>query len=288
MSTRNAATRIELPTGGRAYHSVPGISQSGLKLFADDPGKYYERYVLGIDQRSTSPSLQWGSDFENLIMFDRLPGVLVPNDVLSQSERDGKVVYSRRGAAWNEWKQRQIDEFGPDVRLLKQDEWDSQIAPLLVARDNVRDHFKASKLLDGENHVSLTWKDETTGLDCKCQIDVASRWKMLTDLKTAQDATPDGFNRAVLNFRYHWQAYWYREAWRRYTGEDWPFAFVVVQNKPSYFCETYDLHPDWYNLAAVQIRSTLDRLAQCLESGIWKSETFGRVITLRPPKWAFK
>jgi len=260
-----------------------------LKLFADDPGRYRDRYVVRIDAGDDggSAAMEWGRDFEDLIFYGRTPGVLIPPDVLAITRRDGKEIATRRGDAWEEWRARQIEQFGPDVRLLKQDEWDAKVAPLLIARDAVRAHPRAVKLLDGERHVALTWTDERTGLPCKCQFDVVCRFGTLTDLKTAAETDPDAFVRAIVNFRYHWQAWWYREAWKRYAGETRPFAFVVVKSKPSYTVETYDLHPDWYDLAEVQIRDTMDRLAAAYASGNWTTPTFGRITTLRPPRWAY-
>lgn len=282
------ATRLDFAPETRAYHDFDAVSQSGLKLFADDPGLYRDRYVLHtLPDKPPSDSMQWGLDFENLVFYRQIPGVMIPREVLSVTHRDGKEILVRRGDAWEEWKERTVAEYGPNVRMLRDDEWDATVAPLLTARDAVLEHPRAAKLLDGEPHVALTWTDDVTGLPCKCQLDIVPRLPVLTDLKTAGDNDPESFTRAVLNFRYHWQAWWYREAWARYTGEVRTFAFVVVKSKPSYTVETYDLHPDWYALAEVQIRDTMERLAAAYANGQWRTPTFGKIVTLKPPKWAY-
>jgi len=267
------------------YHALPRISQSAIKLFQTDPGKYHARYVLG-EQPTTKPKhFIWGQDFENLIFDNHLPGVVIPQDVLARSERDGKPVYSRRGPAFNEFVERMTAEHGPDVRLLKQEEWERDIQPLLLARDQLRSHVKASKLLDGTRHQVALWDDEETGLPCKAQFDVISRFGTITDLKTAASAAPEEFNRSVFKFGYHKQAAWYRRAYQRVTGERRPFAFVVVQSSPSYFCEAYTLSDDWLELGEQQVTAGLRRLADAKASDNWHSDTWGQVVELRPLPW---
>lgn len=283
----NEARRVEVPAGANYHETVAGVSQSMLKAYRDDPGKYRDRYVLGQTEEipeSRRKIFQWGKDFERLIFTDELPGVLVPQEVLARSEREGKAIYSRRGAEWTEWKERTLRE-QPGARLLRQDEWDKEIAPLLQARDQLRAHTKANKLLDGDRNVALAWEDEATGMPCKCEIDVVSRWRTLTDLKTAQSASPADFLKAIWNFGYHIQAYWYRRAWQRLTGEDWPFVFVVVQKTPSYKVETFDLAPAWYDMAAQQIGETMQQLKASYDTNQWTTATFGKVTTLEPATW---
>jgi exodeoxyribonuclease VIII len=279
----NSATRIEIDP--EAYHAMPGISQSMIKLFNTDPGIYHDRYVLGTPRAETKRHFQWGHDFEDLVFYDRLPGVLIPNEVLSRSERDGKEILAKRGAAWTEWKA-QMEAAQPGARLIKQDEWEKDVQPYLLARDQLREHGKAMKLLTGERHAALTWEDEETGLPCKCQLDVVSDWRVLTDLKTARDATPEAFGKAIYNFGYHLQAFWYRKAWERLTGELWPWTFVVVQSSPSYMVETYDLADSWYEMAEKQLKTGLRNLARAYETNQWHTPTFGQVTTLEPPTWA--
>lgn len=286
MTTETTARRVTIDQ--QAYFDLPGVSQSMLKLYLDDPGKFRDRYVLGIEQQGPEARhFQWGKDFERLVFADELPGVLIPEEVLARSERDGKVVLSRRGAAWTEWRDRILAE-QPDARLLKAEEWESQVQPYLLARDNLREHARAMKLLRGERHVVITWEDEETGLPCKCQLDTVSQWRILTDLKTTRDARPTEFAKSVWNFGYHIQAEWYRRAWERLTGELWPFTFVAVQTSPSYAVEAFDLAPIWYDMAQQQIREGMRRLARAYERDDWHTPTFGSVVVLEPPAWAVK
>lgn len=282
----NAATIVrDMPS--EEYHDIDDrVSQSALKLFLRDPGQYYQRYELKIRPEGGKPKhFIWGQDFENLLFEDRLPGVLIPDEVLSRSERDGKVILRRSGAAWKEFESRMQAEHGQDVRLLKGDEWAKDIQPLLLARDQLRAHAKAAKLIRGDQHVCAFWEDEETGLPCKCQFDVLSERRAIVDLKTAANADPDQFNRAVYNFGYHLQAAWYTRAWERATGERWPFAFVVVQSSPSYFCEVYTLGPEWLELAEQQIARGMRRLAEAKQQNRWQTETCGQVVELTPLPW---
>lgn len=282
----NRAQLVEIDPD--AYHDMPGISQSMIKQFVDDPGIYRERYVLGEQREGQARHFEWGKDFEALVFYDRIPGVLIPNEVLSRSEREGKEIFAKRGPEWTEWKARQIAEHGEDVRLYKQDEWDKLIQPYLLARESLRAHAKAMKLLTGERHTVLTWEDETTGMMCKCQLDTVSQWKVLTDLKTCRDIHPFTFNRSVFQFGYAIQARWYQLAWQRYTGELWPFCFVCVQTSPSYGCETYDLSPEWYSYADRKIQEGLHGLKRAYDTDDWHTPTFGKITTLEPEGWMLR
>lgn len=284
MAKLNPATLVEIDSEG--YFAMPGIGQSMIKQFVDDPGIYHQHYVL--DQRPSGPEAKhftWGKDFEKLVFDDELPGVVIPNEVLASHDRDGKTILSKRGPAWTEWKARQIEEHGEGVRLLRADEWAKNVEPYLLARDNLRLHGKAMKLLTGDRHQVLTWQDEETGMPMRCQLDVVSRWKVLTDLKTSRDIRPREFNRSIHSFGYHIQAEFYRKAWERLTGELLPFTFVCVRSQPSYGCETYDLDEKWYELAEQKIREGIRGLAKAYETDQWVTPTFGKVTRLEPEVW---
>lgn len=279
---------------GEEYHSDPGLGQSSLKAFLTDPEHFYAQQVARTAERSgPTASQQFGLDFERLVFFGETPGVLIPDEVLASSTREGKTILSRRGPAWTEWRDRMIEQHGEGVRLMRQDEWDSSVVPLLLGRDKLRAHDRANKLIygAGQPHLALRWVDELTGIPCKCQLDMlhgpADDPRVIVDLKTAVATNPREFQRAVINFGYHIQAWWYRNAVERWTGRRLPFVFVVVKNKPSFCVETFDLDEDWFELAEVKVRAAMQRLRQAYDEGKWTTSTHGHVVTLKPPRWAY-
>jgi hypothetical protein len=281
------------------YHQIQParVSCSMIKAYAEDPESCWEQYVAGIGHREPSPSMQFGTDFEHLVFTGSLPGhaVLIPSEVLRHDNRDGKTVLVKQGTAWTEFKRRMEGEHGPDVRLLKADEWEKQVTPLLVAQEKARAHDAAAKLLwgEGETHVAYVWDDVSTGviLPCKCQLDIlfGSEGTVLVDVKTAsQNAMSDRMSiaRQINEFKYHWQAWWYTSAHLAMTGRLVPFVFVFVGNKAPHSVQVIELEPEWYDLAEAQVRTYLGRLAQSWESGVWRPQGWGVIQKVKPPKWA--
>jgi exodeoxyribonuclease VIII len=72
--------------------------------------------------------------------------------------------------------------------------------------DAVNAHPAASQLLAGaERELSLFWTDARYHVPCKARYD-ARNHGLVMDLKTTQDASPEGFARQAANLLYHCQA----------------------------------------------------------------------------------
>lgn len=289
------ASRIQRwDVSGDEYHADRSLSQSKIKNFLDDPAQFKAEHIDGDAQpREATPQQQFGIDLERLLLYGESPGIMIPNNVLATHQRDGKTIYSRRGADWEAWKAEQIERHGENVQMLREEEFSKTVGPLLIARDRLREHSRAKRLIygDGEPHVGFRWTDPDTGLPCKCQLDMlhgpSGDPRIIVDLKAMRSIKPSIFNKDVLSWGYHIQSWWYSEAVRLWCGEQLPFVFVVVKNKPSFSCETFDLDEDWFKLGREKAKRAMERIAKALETGDWTTETHGRVVTLSPPKYAF-
>lgn len=91
--------------------------------------------------------------------------------------------------------------------VISQDE----LATLHEMREMLLQHEKARLLLKGgKAELSIFWNHPEYGYLCKCRPDyLREDLKVIVDYKTCIDASPEGFGRAVYNFRYHNQAEWY-------------------------------------------------------------------------------
>ena len=116
------------------YHRDPSLSQSKIKHFRDDREDFYERDILhSVYVPSTKKFQQFGLDTERLMFYGVTPGVLIPQEVLRRNEVDGKERFTRAGVPWREFKARMEAEHGPDVELLKADEWDQRWPPSFMS-----------------------------------------------------------------------------------------------------------------------------------------------------------
>ena len=148
----------------------------------------------------------------------------------------------------------------------------------------VRAHPLAAPILtDGEPEQSVYWIDEPTGVTCRARVDWL-RTGHIVDLKTAADASPDGFARAAGSFGYHLSAAHYRAGIHAVTGEWLPFVLVVVEKEAPYSVSVHQFDDDFLDLGAARMRTALEIFADCESSGIWPA--YGDDIhTLTPPRY---
>ena len=108
-----AVQRLEIEPAD--YHKMPEprVSCSMLKAFADDPEACHEEYIARTFRREPTDSMRWGLNFEQLVFYDRLPAVKIPQEVLRKQMREGKDVFVRAGAAWEAWRDGAILLNGP-------------------------------------------------------------------------------------------------------------------------------------------------------------------------------
>jgi len=97
---------------------------------------------------------------------------------------------------------------------------------------------------EGEPEVSLFWDE--LDIPCKARPDwVVNKGEILVDIKTTMDASPEGFARSVLKYRYHVQAAWYiKAATVCYGVKPDDFIFLAVENHPPFNVAAYHLGQD--------------------------------------------
>ena len=116
----------------------------------------------------------------------------------------------------------------------------------------VRRHPLAAAILsEGDPEVSMFWVDDTTGLTLRGRIDWL-RDNAIVDLKSANDASPDGFARDAAKFGYHMQAAWYSEGVEILTGKRLPFIFLVVEKNAPHLVGIYQMDDNALELGSAK------------------------------------
>lgn len=167
--------------------------------------------------------------------------------------------------------------------ILNQDQWD-QIHGM---RDSVMDHLSASALLraPGDAEMSVYWNDPETGVLCRCRPDYWRHDNVVVDLKTTEDASPEGFARSIANWRYDVQAAFYTDGIKSATGRDVrAFVFIAVEKKPPYAVGVYVLDSASLELGRAQYRADLYVYAECVEDESWPGYS-NRIETIELPAW---
>lgn len=149
-------------------------------------------------------------------------------------------------------------------------------------------HPLASSLLNGgERELCLFWEEARHGLECKAMIDsYREDINVIVDLKSAADASPEGFSKAVGNFAYYVQDEWYRRAITAAFGvEPRAFAFVVVEHEPPHGVGVYTVGAMYRELSPAATNAALDAWNKHLtDPNAWKGYPT-EITTIDPPVW---
>lgn len=110
---------------------------------------------------------------------------------------------------------------------------------------------------------------------------------VIADLKTAIDASLDGFVRAIHKFAYHVQAAYYLDMYRDLmgteTGEPF-FMFVAVEKTPPYAIGCYNLDSATLEAGREFYARNLERYARCVKENNWPAYA-QNIQTIGLSKW---
>ena len=274
------------------YHRGPGISKSGLDLIHDHSPLHYWAAYLDPDreQRNETPAMKLGTAIHTAVLepdeFD-MRYVLIPEDAPrhpSSSQLKAKNPSDETLYAIGWWSD--FDAAHEGAVILSED--DRKVA--LTIGKSARAHPIARNIFAvGTAEQSVFWTDKETGVLCKCRpdwlIDPNPNYAIL-DLKSAADASPEGFMRSAYNYGYHRAAAWYLDGVEAAAG-DKPdaFMFLAVEKQPPFAVAYYYADDDMIEVGRRENRAALRTYAECLASGKWPGYT-DRLLPLGLPKWA--
>lgn len=254
------------------YHSSDGVSKSGLDLIAQSPLHYWAKYLDPNRQPDDpTPALLLGTAIHTAVLEpERFANdyLVAPN--VDRRTNDGK-------ARWAEFM-----ETAQGKTVISSADFDKcrQIA------DQVRSHPTAMTLFnDGAPEVSAYWIDQETGVLCKCRPDWLSK-KLVVDLKSSRDASPDAFQRSAYSYRYHVQAAWYLDGIAAATGKPRDaFIFAAFEKDPPFACAFYYADEGMIEAGRREYRRLLRTYADCLSAGRWPGYPI-ELQALTLPAWA--
>lgn len=168
---------------------------------------------------------------------------------------------------------------------------DEQHAQLMAMRDAVMDHPMARALLTNRPGVaehSVYWNDPITGELCRCRPDFWREDDVIVDVKTTDDASPEGFAKSIANWRYDVQDPYYRDGIKLATGRTIKaFVFLAVEKKFPHAVGCYVLDQESIELGRAQYRADLNRFHECRVSAQWPG--YGdKIQTITLPAWHAK
>lgn len=255
------------------YIAMKAVSQSALKDLLRSPQYYYQKRIAKtIPDQPPSKSQMFGTAVEDhLRLGGRHRFVRLPSD-----------IKARRGKKYLEWR----DTLPADSEVLTTREWDeARLSDLNKVAQQVAAHGKAHEVIQGaEWHFRHAW--DMCGVECKDEIDIVYRGRLIVEMKTTRDESPAAFARDVDNLGYDLQAAWHRECYRAATGKTLPVAWLVIRNSDPFNVEMYDAERFIAGGMAKLIGALKDLIRRRPDHPEdWWSPTHGKVVTLEPPKW---
>lgn len=274
-----------------AYHSGEGISKSGLDLIGRSPLHYWAKYIdpNRVPQEPT-PAMQLGTAIHAAVLEPDLFArdyVVVPTDAPRRPTRTqlaAKKPSDDTVAAiiyWNDF-----DRANAGRTVISVDDYQTCSA----IQENVRRHPAAQVLLtDGEPELSVYWRDEQTGVLCKCRPDWMNyKANAIVDVKSCEDASPAGFQKSIIKYGYHVQAAWYLDGLKAATGHaPSAFIFAAFEKARPYATAFYYADEDMIELGRMLYRERLDLYAGCLKQNLWPGYS-QQLVPISLPGWVMK
>lgn len=257
------------------YHAAPAVSNSMLSAMARSPYHCWAEYLApNRPERKATAAMKAGTLLHALVLE---PETI---DARYMVRPDGLDLRTKEGKEW-------ARSIPAGVEIISAEQWKTA----LDQRDALRANTFIADILNTNGHaeVSASWMDEATDLRCKMRADYVANAPggcFVLDLKTATDASPEGFSKAVAGFGYHRQQAHYSNGWKAAAGVSGvEFVFAVVSNEYPYIATAYILDSESAQQGQDEVAELLAQFAQCQRDGIWPAYGAGpQIISL--PAWA--
>lgn len=256
----------------------PSLSSSGAKLLIDrSPAHFWWNSPLNPNrEENDAPHFRIGRmahDF--LLLPDRIEDsyfILPEGFSASATKKFAHVIEARDLAIKN----------GKTVLTHKEYETVRGVADAIGMDATARVAMSA-----GRSEVTIAWKDEETGVWCRCRPDWlpdsvvnGGEVRAVTDLKfmAPDNCSPQGFANAIRKFGYHMSAGFYSTGIEKvfgYAPTHW--LHLVIEKAPPFTVSPYVLPAADIERGKAQMRIALRKFADCLAADKWPGYADGPI-----------
>ena len=255
---------------GMEYYEHPGINHSTLKAFAK--GAAHVKHQIEVGTVETDAMRLGTLAHLHVLEPELVDDMVVVAPEINRSTQAGK----EKNAAFEK------ESKGKIIATKDQDATARSIAKA------VREHPAVQPLMGDDDYdaeVECFWVDEFFGIECNAKIDGVRSDGMIFDLKTTQDASPSGFNRAIFNMHYHTQAAWYMHGLARAGLGMMPsgFTFIAVEKTAPFEVSVIRMTPEALKIGSRLVHSWLSDYYNRSRSGNWISNP--QIVDVEVPGW---
>jgi exodeoxyribonuclease VIII len=236
----------------KEYRAFPALNQSAAKVLVANSPAHYQAYI-NTPQEETK-ALKFGTFVHAAVLEPQtLDDLYATAPDVDRRTKDGKEQWAAFATA------------NAGKTILDAEE--SAIGHLVAAhaRLALKTHgveFDATEVM---YHVDYC------GVPLKAAIDGVCG-DYLWDIKTTDDASAAGMLKAIRNYRYNLQAYWYRLVYELATGRrPLGFRFLFVEKEPPFATAVCEIGPDLMSYAVSDFEKAITLYKECSASGVWPS-----------------
>jgi len=255
------------------YHAGPELSASGLKLLQKTPAHYK---AAKQEKNEPSKAMIFGTAVHCAILEpEQLQNrfVMIPDGVDGRT-KDGKQIMADIAASGKTG--------------IKSDDWQ---AIEIIKKQALNNPF-IKKLFSKNHAVEASLYFERNGVKCRIRPDLmvspCDEFEngVICDVKTAQDAGPEGFARAAWDYGYHLQNEFYSNGYQQIFGTKKPpvFMFYVVENTAPFLDAVYIMPDDLIDYSKAKNDELIATFKRCSDSNIWPGYD-KRATVLSVPGW---
>ncbi|MCQ2957268.1 MAG: PD-(D/E)XK nuclease-like domain-containing protein [Candidatus Gastranaerophilales bacterium] len=263
------------------YHSLPALSNSGLKTLIDCPAKYYYKYLSGEYEPKERPSFKIGKAVHCYLLEGRKKfeqtywhnpyNELTKPELIDLLKTKHGYDDSIKKYLVVDLMQILLDENGitPKEIHLNKSELNQVVCMTKTAKNDTKTKNALSQ--KGESELSIFWKDEKTGVMLKCRPDFMPYDCLnVPDYKTTESANPRNFYKKFIEYGYHIQAAMYRMGIKAVTGiEVQNFFFIAQEKEPPYITQIYLNCDELLTYGEKAIYNAIEKYKECEEKGLW-------------------
>jgi len=241
------------------YHSMPGVSNSGLNMVARSLAHYAHRKAFA----STRP-MQIGEAFHTALLEPERfkKEYMVLNDIHVRTATE----YNEAGKI-----------YGRD-KVLVSHEGNSVFTML----NSVMNNPDAMAIIDKEGHAELSGfaKDPETGIWIRARFDWLTTDGHALDVKKTQDARERAFQKSIHAYRYYCQDAMYSHVYDLITGQPLEkYEFLAIEEQPPCANVVYELDVLAKQYGWNEYRAAMHKYAEAVERDQWPAypETRGLI-----------
>jgi exodeoxyribonuclease VIII len=234
----------------KEYRAFPALNQSAAKVLVGNSPAHYQAYI-NTPQEETK-ALRFGTFVHSAILEPHtLNDLYATAPDCDRRTKEGK-------AAWAEFATANAGKTILDAEESAMGHLVASSARFALKRLGVE--FDATEVMF---HVDYN------GVPLKAAIDGVSG-DYLWDIKTTDDASPSGMLKAIRNYRYNLQAYWYRLVYELATGRrPLGFRFLFIEKEPPFACSVCEVGPELMSWAIADFEKAVTLYKECTASGVW-------------------